>query len=590
MTVRSTIEIDVNDDRFKAFMALYKKYEEGLKRAGGVWENVEETTAGIGNNFAKMTAALMAQHQTINDMNKAEEAGRRKQAAAAAKAAKDDRERTKSLDRQRKQMSDINKSAGKFAKNTGQALINIVKMASIGTIAGGLLGGGGLFGLDAMAGNVGDARRSAQGLGVSVGEQRAFGLAFGRYVDPSNLNKVADAQNDVSQRWAFSAMGVNPTGKDPAQLAAEMALRARDMYSTSAHSKQYADAHGLSQFYSMEELRRLNNTPRKELSDTPAIYANYKKQLEIQDKVAKQWQDFSVQMDKVKYQLESVFVNGLTKLIGPLSKLSDEFTNAVTAFVDSPQFGKWVSELATNIESFAKYMGSDDFKTKLDSFLSGIDLVGKEIFAVADRLKWLLPKETAKPVNKKTTGEVLKWFLNPLDFSNPFSADDDKIKGAGNKYGVPAWLLHNIYGQESAFGLNAGPSIKGALGPFQFMPKTAQQYGLDDPKNFDKSLDAAGRYLRDLLKEFNGDYKKAAAAYNWGQGNVEKDIKAHGSDWENYLPNETKDYLVGIGAEGQNNAMWAYPKAVKGAGSQVNITVHNATGGSAVVSTSQVAK
>lgn len=103
--------------------------------------------------------------------------------------------------------------------------------------------------------------------------------------------------------------------------------------------------------------------------------------------------------------------------------------------------------------------------------------------------------------------------------------------------GLPPGLLSSIYSAESSRGKNL-LSPKGAKGPFQFMPGTAAQYGLQGSDVFDlnKSASAAAKYLHDLMTMFNGNLQDAVAAYNWGPGNVMR----HGLS---SMPKETENYL-----------------------------------------------
>lgn len=107
-------------------------------------------------------------------------------------------------------------------------------------------------------------------------------------------------------------------------------------------------------------------------------------------------------------------------------------------------------------------------------------------------------------------------------------------------YGLPAGVLDRIWKKES----NRGDprymrSHAGAQGHFQFMPGTAKQYGLDDPNDLAKSATAAAKYMADLLRKYGGDLSKAAAAYNWGPGNVDR----HGLG---RAPAETRDYVKSV--------------------------------------------
>ncbi len=99
---------------------------------------------------------------------------------------------------------------------------------------------------------------------------------------------------------------------------------------------------------------------------------------------------------------------------------------------------------------------------------------------------------------------------------------------------------------------NNAVSWVGAVGPWQFMPKTGQHYGLrvtrykDDRTDYIKSTHAAASMLTDLYSEY-GDWLLVIAAYNGGPGNVNKAIKKSGSKdfWklQQYLPNESMTHV-----------------------------------------------
>ena len=81
-------------------------------------------------------------------------------------------------------------------------------------------------------------------------------------------------------------------------------------------------------------------------------------------------------------------------------------------------------------------------------------------------------------------------------------------------------------------------SRAGAVGIAQFMPKTAKQYGINPeiPEEAAYGMVKHFGYLEDKY----GDPKLAMAAYNWGEGNLNKWLKA-GAD-PRKLPEETRKY------------------------------------------------
>lgn len=104
-------------------------------------------------------------------------------------------------------------------------------------------------------------------------------------------------------------------------------------------------------------------------------------------------------------------------------------------------------------------------------------------------------------------------------------------------------LLNAMYTAESSRGKNL-VSPKGALGPFQFMPGTAKQYGVQDPFDFNQASKGAAKMMDELLRKYNNNTTYALAAYNWDSGNVDNWIKNGGNISD--LPSETQKYIKKI--------------------------------------------
>jgi len=132
-----------------------------------------------------------------------------------------------------------------------------------------------------------------------------------------------------------------------------------------------------------------------------------------------------------------------------------------------------------------------------------------------------------------------------FDTSSNYKAVKHLLKDASLATAIDYELLQAVIATESGFDSFA-VSAKGAVGLMQLMPPTAQRYGvtadkqssiqkkLTDPKT---NITAGSRYLRDLIKMFPGQLELAVAAYNAGEGAVQR----AGNKIPNYP--ETKNYV-----------------------------------------------
>jgi soluble lytic murein transglycosylase-like protein len=96
----------------------------------------------------------------------------------------------------------------------------------------------------------------------------------------------------------------------------------------------------------------------------------------------------------------------------------------------------------------------------------------------------------------------------------------DVIHDASLESGVDEALIRAIIHAESAFNPRA-MSLKGAQGLMQLMPGTANDMGVLDAFDPAQNIRGGARYLGLLLKNFNGDVRLTAAAYNAGPAAVQ---------------------------------------------------------------------
>jgi soluble lytic murein transglycosylase-like protein len=106
----------------------------------------------------------------------------------------------------------------------------------------------------------------------------------------------------------------------------------------------------------------------------------------------------------------------------------------------------------------------------------------------------------------------------------PTSGDHDLdlvIARTGRNLGVDPRLIHAVIWQESRYKIDAESHV-GAQGLMQLMPAAAKRFGCEDRNDIESNVTAGTKYLRWLLKRFDGNVSLALAAYNAGEGNVDK--------------------------------------------------------------------
>ena len=124
------------------------------------------------------------------------------------------------------------------------------------------------------------------------------------------------------------------------------------------------------------------------------------------------------------------------------------------------------------------------------------------------------------------------------------NAFDHIIKQAALQHGVSEGLIKAVMHTESGFNVNARSPV-GAQGLMQLMPATARRFNVTNAYDAQQNIFAGAKYLSWLLKRFRGNTQMALAAYNAGEGNVDK----YGG-----IPpfRETQDYVRRVTSRYQN--------------------------------------
>ena len=139
------------------------------------------------------------------------------------------------------------------------------------------------------------------------------------------------------------------------------------------------------------------------------------------------------------------------------------------------------------------------------------------------------------------------------------------VREAADRHNVDPALIRAVIQTESNW--NAGAlSRKGAGGLMQLIPTTAQRFGANDLFNPQQNIDAGVRYLKTLLERYNGNLDLALAAYNAGEGAVDR---AHGipayRETRNYVQ-KVQDAYFGRGLGAIVGCIYAFATHTPGCG------------------------
>ena len=615
VTAKSVFSVDVNDEQFKAFLETLKEYRTIVAELPDAWKTVgeasEKASSESQEGFQILTAALLAVGTGLNNQL---------QSIHGINAGISDQLKTMhKLRQQASQTSGVFGTMAKHTKNIARDLkkstVSLLKLgALIGTgglgIAG-LLGFGSFFGIEKLAQSAYSIRRSSQGLDVTPAEQQAFSINYERYFDPTTvLTNVANAKNNLQDRWAFGALGINDVDQqDAAQLSIEATIKAKKLLNTlGPHgllNKQWADATGLSTFFSLSDLRRLQATPLAALEKSQAQTASDTKSFTLSPNALLNWTNFNTELQRSATLLKDRLIVDLNNLTGPLTNLTKAVSDVLAGALGNPALKKDINDLASALEKFAGFVGTPQFADDVKNFVTGVSTMGDALISVVtwlgDKFPHLFesPEGPKTPAARQAQAEAQKIPIGKRPYpKNPdnqiFSLNLGGLVGLGDRGAVGNWnfaapakmydidprLLKNIKLLESGTRGFVPDSATGAQGVFQMEPGTAREYGVKDPYDVGQEAYGAASYLNALLTQFHNNVKAAAAAYNWGPGKLTAEMHKYGKDWFSHLPAGVQDYAnkaaKGVYSDGRS-------------ANSLTVNVNNATGGSAIVSTTQVA-
>ncbi|HGY5869780.1 hypothetical protein [Citrobacter amalonaticus] len=408
MVAKSIVDIDVNDDKFVSFMEKFREYQSALDDLPEAWRGLVQGTSDATKETAKakiegeqLAKAFSVGADAILSIN----SGLDRLSDNLEKVNKSQESFNKKTSVSKGFLSTAKKDAKSLAGHIKDATLSLLSWGSIVGTFTGLMGFGGLFGMSRLAAATGAQRFSSLGLGTTVGGLNSSAINYQKALgNPvSTLGAIRDAQHDLSKRWQFQAMGINNPDQDPAKLLPQMIRNARDIFVKNGSTLQGANAYGLTNFFSLDDLNRFKNMSDEEINAMERRAQKDARLLQITDQQARQWQDFNIQLDYSSQSIKNTFIRGLGPLTPALTKLSEALSGAIDTVLQSPELGKWIDGLSRGIERFGNYLASPEFTKDVDSFMSGVQKMGAMIGKVFD---WVTGK-TNITVSDVTAGSSI---------------------------------------------------------------------------------------------------------------------------------------------------------------------------------------
>ena len=357
MVNRPILEIEVDDSAFQGFLQKFNEHQEALKALPSYWTATGQEIEKQKTNFERISTKLAATGGSSIAIEKSQDGvGKLLEGAAIS-------------------LGLLSTHGKHFAANIIRSTQSLLKWTKLTSVFAGVIGAGGLFGIDRMAASVAGQRTSAMGLGVSYTEQASFLTNFRSLGNPETiLQGFSDAlSTPFGKAQIGHLLGHAPTG-DAAEAAAEALPKFKEFVDRTPDDQlsKRLEALGYTKLgLGVEQAKIIRGIPREELEVRVRDYREGKTSaLALDPATAKKWTNFTTQMELAGNQIETIFAKGLGNLTGPITDLSNSFVHLVDNMLkDGSPLKGWIDAAGAALDRLVKTMGSRDFQKGVSNFL-----------------------------------------------------------------------------------------------------------------------------------------------------------------------------------------------------------------------------
>lgn len=253
-----------------------------------------------------------------------------------------------------------------------------------------------------VAGNLGFERRTAQGLGMSIADHRAFGLDFSKVVDTDSfLGNVQEMQTDMSKAGPLWRAGVNPNGPLTQVATGYLDWARRQAVGASSVSQLGWLNQKWNTDIPIDTWMRLRSMPDDEYANMHRqfdIDRSAKGGLGIDDSAARRIQNFATQVRRADMQGDNIWERKVAREAGRLTDVSKGFVGLQRTLTDTKMF-EWAMG---KIDDGLKWMATTGIPD-LEKTVEGTD-------AALDKFNKALNTWDEKYSPQATGGGARKWF------------------------------------------------------------------------------------------------------------------------------------------------------------------------------------
>jgi len=515
MTVKSVIEIDVLDEKFKAFQEAFNKYKKSVDDQAKKWKEINKT--------------LEEAEKRQKAFNKAFQDG-----GVALKNA-------------------VGYTAS-LASNMASAAMSAAKWLTYSAIGGG-------FGLGGLASSASNLRREATGLGVNTSQLRAARTYGEPYLGGIEgvMSNIQRLQTTLTEQYKVGILGGN-LNKNAFQNLPDVLTKARQAMKDAGGNIDIARAMtpGLQDVLNEEQLQTVGNMKPEEFARLISSLKTGANNFAVDEAKYESFRQFWVSLKEAGNIIENSLIKNLDILTPQLKELARTIADTIDDLLSSSQFKEAMQTLNEGIKDFASSLKSGEAKENVVIFLEALKVLAKGIVAIGEFFG-LVPDKSLK---NQPTGA--NWFSDAM--KNNWSGKVENGQQIGGANEVISNKIQAINNSISLKGVD--PKLSAAInaaGLTAISGYRSKEYAMSqgiwnegshhtvlNPQGYATAVDVSTASLNALRAKYSEDELKDKFNLYAPYGNKNPKELNH---LELYNPNRTDVYVHFDGQASKANAM-----------------------------------